>query len=558
MNLTIKNLRGLDAADIAVDKITLVAGLNGAGKSTTAMAMAACLTRNPSPVAGMKQNEARQLLRIGTQRGSATLDGVTVNWPGGSVTGDGHTASPVAAGIESPALMTDKARAVYLIELLKAEPTTDDLTAALGDIPAATLKGIVAMVAADGWDKTHAYAKDRGAKLKGAWEHIAGEAWGAKKAEGWTPADAPELTPEQAADAVTAARQALEAAISDQAVDADTVARLTAEAGDTVDLAPLSARVADADAAASDAEQVLIPATEARNQAVKALQALPAPGIAEQHVPCPGCGAHLVAVSRTELRMAVEPDEAENKKREAAISKAHDAVNKAAEAERAARDEYHRLAGLQGDERAALSEAQQRNARAINAASQLALLRTTGTSSEQIQKARDALDQAEHDLATLSRMAEAAATHQRITDMLRVVDILAPTGLRQTALSRSLGEFNQQVRDLCDLACWYPVEVMPDMSLQVGGLSYHLRSTAEQYRARVALQAVIAKLDGSQALVVDAADVMDIPGRIGLMKVLSATGLPALVTMTYSERDQVPRRKGLDAYWLEGGACVRL
>jgi hypothetical protein len=61
-------------------------------------------------------------------------------------------------------------------------------------------------------------------------------------------------------------------------------------------------------------------------------------------------------------------------------------------------------------------------------------------------------------------------------------------------------------------------------------------------------------VESAPLIVVDAADILDGPGRAGLMRALG--GLRALVTMTYDTRDKMPAaRDGFAVYWVEGGTA---
>ena len=71
----------------------------------------------------------------------------------------------------------------------------------------------------------------------------------------------------------------------------------------------------------------------------------------------------------------------------------------------------------------------------------------------------------------------------------------------------------------------------------------------------------MAQLDGSAMVVLDAADVLDGPTRSGLFALLEEAGLPALVCMTLSRREQLPdlAAAGLGAsWWIEDGVAQPL
>ena len=110
MRLSVKNLRGIESAEIDITRHAIVCGVNGAGKTSIATAAAACLMGTASPLPDMLVKDARLLLRDGTKRGVASLDDRTVNWPGGTVSGCETTYSGIVAGVESLAAMPKKQR----------------------------------------------------------------------------------------------------------------------------------------------------------------------------------------------------------------------------------------------------------------------------------------------------------------------------------------------------------------------------------------------------------------------------------------------------------------
>jgi hypothetical protein len=66
----------------------------------------------------------------------------------------------------------------------------------------------------------------------------------------------------------------------------------------------------------------------------------------------------------------------------------------------------------------------------------------------------------------------------------------------------------------------------------------------------------MAKLDGSDMVVLDAADVLDGTTRSGLFAMLEESGLDALVCLTLTRPEQCPDLAAADlgcSYWIEAG-----
>jgi hypothetical protein len=100
-----------------------------------------------------------------------------------------------------------------------------------------------------------------------------------------------------------------------------------------------------------------------------------------------------------------------------------------------------------------------------------------------------------------------------------------------------------------------------DLRVSVGGWRYLLASTSMQWRARAALQMVMAEIDGSHVLSFDGADILDVPGRNGLMAAVRASGKKALITMTASLPEKVPdlaRAKIGNSYFIADGIAQPL
>lgn len=608
MDITVKNYRGCAAAELSLSPIALVAGMNHAGKSSIAQAVAAALTQNAAVLPGVTKSAAGQLLRDGEKRGSCkitTADGsATVNWPGASAStdGDAPTATLMACGLVSLVDMKPAQAATTLIEILRALPTRDDLSAALPGVPVAMLDAIWQRVEAEGWDGAHKRAVVRGQEFKGAWEHVTGERWGSAKGAEWRPAGYSDdqvdnvaelrdrleqfVARNARAESVVRQRQELQAVI-DRAPDTAPVVQdlesqlekaIANRAGDAGRRAALESVINQAEGVDLDA------ACERADEARKAVEdakaehdALPQPLADKDPVSCPHCGEGLEIVSRTDVRKAVSINKAEQKRRAEAIGKAIGRLETARSEYHAAEAEANRLQALvdrandaraeleampsgtvTDDEIAALrqSVASAREAeRAMSAAADAREKLQALPEAEvvDVQDLRDELAEAEIAAHEADRVKQAAGYHQKILDNQRLIDELAPTGLRQRKLAECLAELNGNILDLCSTAGWASVELADDLSATLGGRPYLLLSESEKFRVRVALQVALAGYDGSDAVIIDAADILDRAGRNGLFKLLRRADVPALVCMTIDEPAKVPdlSKAGMGrSYWI--------
>jgi hypothetical protein len=179
-----------------------------------------------------------------------------------------------------------------------------------------------------------------------------------------------------------------------------------------------------------------------------------------------------------------------------------------------------------------------------------------------VEAAKAKVAAAEQRLTGFRQKRKADDLHDKIMTNNAVIDILAPDGLRAKKLGHVLELFNTaQLGRLSLAASWNQVTVDAEMTFAYGGRPYALLSTSEQYRVRAVLQVAMAHLDGSAMVVLDAADVLDGPTRSGLFDLLDEAGLPALICMTLSRREQVPdiEADGLGmSYWIEDGVAQPL
>jgi hypothetical protein len=544
MKIEIKNYRGIASASLELANIALVCGPNGAGKSSIAEAVAACVTRNPVPLTGLKKKDASMLLRDDQKRGTCTVGddtgSVTANWPGGSITSQdiGPQATPVAAGLESLVDYSPVNRAEHLIHYMKALPTEEDLRSALPRTPADTVSAVWTVILEHGWDAAHDRSKERGAKMKGAWEQITGENYGGAKANGWIHpllTSWADVTLEDLQDAAADAKATNEKAIAN---------RGTAQM--VLDAMKEKVRIGEVSGPFIESLGAELEELQAKSRALEdVIVNLPAPETQQAYVECPHCKGHLVVMSRTVVNKPQEGgvSDEENQKRQQAIS-----------------DKQTELAGLdaQRDELTqALAVYRKQQADGIKAAADLEKQpKGNATHQEQVESAQLAASTAKdlQDFINAHDATDRAGAMQlQILDNVNILEQLAPQGLRQAVLTRKMVEFNGMLARMCKVAGWASVVVADDLSITFGSRPLILCSKGEQYRVRAILQLAVADLDGSDMVIFDGADVLDRFGRNGLFKILVEAKIKALVCMTIDGQDKVPNIKAAGfglAYWI--------
>ncbi|MDO8421147.1 MAG: AAA family ATPase [Parvibaculum sp.] len=549
MKAQIQNFRGIESAEIDFDKIALVTGDNAAGKTSALLPIACALAGVTTPL-GLRKTDGGMLVRVGTGRAQVDVTGpdggVSIEWPKAerSTKGTPPGASKIAVGLESIVDMDPKDRGTLLGALLKIIPNRDDLNQGLTDAGMirapkddpdrfAPFDKVWATIERDGWDAAAERAQKAGTEQKGAWRQITGEPYGSKKADTWQPdgwdGALAQRSKESLESDVAAERNELEFKVGKQAVSAERIAELEALAGTIEDR---ETALDDAKKSASWLRDVATAARTAREACLPATQSA-------GH-PCPSCGTKLELVPAPgntggkQLATVSELSSTELDERRKAIASADGALEKANSEARAA-------ASKESEANSTLSAARAARTELDGGAT------TDGASAAEVDKAREAVRRAENALKAFTTKTEADRIHAAIQRNETLVGILATSGVRRAVLLRALATFNERLATVCADAKWEKVAMTDAMTVEYADRPYALLSGSEKYRAAATFQVAIAELDGSCACVMDGADILDNAGRAGLMRMLVARNMPAVVGMTMAKSAPVPplAEKGL-------------
>lgn len=549
LKFSVRDYRGVERADIELAPLALISGNNEQGKSSLAQAARAALAGVPIPIPGIAKKDAAILVREGAEKGEATVSGGgearTVRWPKADVK-DSESApwcSPFAVGLRHLLDDDGRERANIMAGYVDSVPGITDLAKAMADAgysEKAVEQTWAALTASpNGWDETWKKAREHTTLLKGQWEATTGEKWGAKKAEDWTPEGLPDDAGRDALEAtLERAREAVKEAVGSAAVSAAEVERLRAEAETPAeDVDPLREELTVLEV---ELEQV---------QAERA--ALPADGKSEGTTcECPACGVNLVVdkvwngPTTLKLPSGKEPTKAELKE---------------------IRTKRASLDGKIGNLQARIStltrqiaSAEQAAERALAALTRLQEMdgRKEGVSAEDVAAAERAEAEARAALAAFDAKVQADKIHRNIIKNEKLVAILAPEGLRRRKLAAGLDTFNAALADISAAAKWPVVRIDENLDAHYGTRPVWAASASGQWRARLVIQLAMAQMDGSAAVVIDEADILDFRGRNGLFALLKASGLRALVAMTFNKPDLVPdlaKAKLGASYWISAG-----
>ena len=545
MSLVISNFRGIKEAEINLSKITFVCGGNFQGKSTVADAAARALTGEVLP-AEVKKNSVQQIIHDDSAEGYIAYNNdkgrISIRYPSCKfeTEGDAPHITHVAAGLKSPAKMTEKERAKYYSDLLGLLPTKDDLKAAVEDanIPDEHFDKLWKSVKALGWDGAHAHAKEKGAELKGQWRQTTGgEAYGIVKAESWKPQSLGDnkVSIENIQDALSGYRTEKDSAVGVAAIDEAETARLQA----LVNSIP-------------EVKKSVSVAKTAKTKLEKAHSALTAKDIKppdELQVPheCPHC-KKMVTIDNGKLLK-------HNDVKMSDIQKANVAY-----------DEHQKKLSEAGGK---LNEAveilfafEQTLEGCVIAKRQLEGVGIDATDdSRTVGEIEADITLCETQLTAMNTLASANKIHEALKRNDIVVKALDANGIRRVALGNGVDEMNKLVNDITANAAWQMIEFdRDDLSIQYNGRPYVLCSKSERFRVRAALQIMSAIKDGSRLVIIDGADILTKPGRIGLVKAIHKSSISALVCMTVEDIKDAPDAKKLKGltYWIENGVSASL
>jgi hypothetical protein len=603
MRIIINQVLGIEHADIILAPLALVAGVNGAGKSSILATTAAALTGR-TQIGGLLKKESKSLVRDGADGGRVTISDTfdnqtTISWPDGECrsSGSAPTASPIAAGLVSLLDMDARERAQTLDKLLKGAPSPADFAAELRNSDggfvsgggAATVdeaeamkplgltpidqrdaaiyrivKKVWAEINVNGFDGAHSQAKENGALLKGQWRQITGETYGSTKAASWQPSDqklVDEIVTSSGKDpiAILAEQvQKFEELVETTARNVGAQAALLQDARDKV------AKLPELLAAEQDTRAALDAARMAHRDHQATVSYPPLP---EEHLTCPHCnGAVILDGGKLAIASGVMSAEAIAEAKEARA--AYDAEVARLKAVFDAAYDAHRAA------EAALKEARQAEQK-LQKGSGSAGRNASGstgsgpqqTTEDDVKNAKQALELRRRALEAASKKIEADKLHRRIRVNEIIAYVLSPEGLRRQKLSKVLESFNESfLLPLCQAAGWKPVQIGADMEIRYGGRLARepFISESQVLRTRIILQVAAARIDQSACVLIDRADKLDPAGRNGLFTMLAGlagVGIQALVAMTYAKPAIVPDIAGEGwgaSYWVSHGVTMPL
>lgn len=559
MRLRVANFAGLSSADIPIQDIVLVAGRNGAGKTSLLQAIATAATGTlPTERGDLSKKDSARLLHAGTEEGAVSLDwgsgSQALVLPGAKLESRGAPMalpSPLAMGAHRLMGLSHKERARELTARLQTEPTVDDLAQYLAQIEggdAADAAKLWERISISGWDSVLKSGQEGATKLKGRWEQITGTGFGVAKAPGWRPAvlmPGENPTTESVEEDLAAAQAAMEKVIAAGAVDDAELARLNALAGTIPDLQ-------QREAALGKKVRELTGAVTKLAEELNAVAQVPQP---EGGAFCPHCNGPVKVTRGANSNLVLSIREPQSKEEWVA-------ANQARYAARCALQDGQKLLDAA---QAELSEAMiaSRAARAAaKDAEKMEQARAAGMAEGTITDAKLLVATLQAKLDGVKAMRAARAIYldwKRVQPMLQA---LAPDGLRAAKLTERLEAFNQKLNEVGGYCGYPPLAITAELDATLAGRAYAMLSESEQWRVDSAITLALAKAEGAPFVVLDRMDILVRDARPMVFRGLQAIGIPAVIACTAPDNKpgSLPAldKAGLGSvWWIEDGRAHR-
>lgn len=564
--LEITNFQGLRHAALDVSApVLLVAGHNGAGKSSLLDAISHAFTGKPGRVS--QKQHMNQLVTEGAKKGEAHVTFIDnggdeqaawVMLPTGKSAPLGESPFlPYVLDASLFASLDAKERRRVLFDLSGASASPAEVAKRL-EAKGLDLKLFekVKPLLRSGFPAAVEQAKSYASEARGAWKAITGENYGSEKAIDW----APELVSTVVTDdQVAEARDALQLLESDlseaqQSLGASKQARQAADGRaqriaklrELVELEPRRRNKLTTDEQNQDEW----------SEKVMAAELASAGSVPHHPLTCPHCqgavdlqAGALVIHQPPEQIADAEAARRLPEYREYLASAQRAVANSLRDLNEcvAAAEQIKALEAESAD--APSAEAIANGEQAINEQRQ-----TRDASRAKLVALQEALEAAAQREASI---AKAQAAHQDVVAWTGMADALSPTGIPAEILADAIGPVNDTLKRLAGTAGWSPVEISADIDVTFGGRLYGLLSESERWRCDAVLALAIATISGLRLALLDRFDVLDLPSRghaIALIRAVTFDReIDSVIVAGTLKEPMAKTPDWLQAVWIEAG-----
>lgn len=572
IRVKIRDVLGIRSAEVELDGVVLVGGVNGSGKSSLLQCAGAVLLKQ-WPIRGIsKKGEAGQIVRKGAvdgtvmaqwERGAyriiySTKDAPQQDQSGRPLDPEPH---PVALGTLPYMALPSETRMKLVTEAWNAYPSRDDAAQwcrehnEMGIDPAEKVEGsrLTAFsilwddIDVQGWDPLARRYVNEATRLTGSWKEATGTNWGSNIRLTWAP---PGLFPDQeysadaAADKVLAARGRLSELRTQRGIAAAELARLQEEAGKVPGLKLDIA--AHATAAGARAEEA--------NRKAQELEENPLPADPALDPTCPHCsgallirrgppGGPTILVEKPPARMTKAAATAARTKHEALVVQAQ-ALNDAVKADHA--DGFTLAERLRVAEDAARQLDDAKDAPAA-------------VTDEEFEQATEAVTLADAHLVSVKRLLRSRELSAQWDATKAIAMMLLPEGLRAEVFNRRLSELNTELSKVSSQAGMLEVSMTADGDLTYAARRYALLSESERWRCDFVMARTLGNRQGMRLQIIDRFDVLDPGSREAVIYMLHKSRVLALIAMMAPDVSKVPdlaKHKVGRRMWISDGVLT--
>lgn len=567
--LEITHFQGLRHAALDVSApVLLVAGHNGAGKSSLLDAIAMAFNGQPRRVS-LKKDMA-QLVTEGAKKGEARVEWLDAAYevqvcgvalPTGK--GSALTDSPFLPYVLDASLFAsldakERRRVLFDLSGASASPAEVGRRVEAKGLDLALFEKVKPLLRS-GFPAAVEQAKSYASEARGAWKAITGENYGSEKAVDWAPELlATVVTEDQVAEAgknlqlleddLAEAQQALGA--SKQARQAaDGRAQRIAKLRELVDLEPRRRNKLTTDEQNQDEWSEKVMAAELASSG----------SVPHQPLTCPHCQGAVDLQAGT-LVVHQPPKQIADAEAARRLPEYREYL---ASAQRAVANSQRDLDECQ----AAAEQIKALEAESVEAPSAEAI----ANGEQAINELRQARDASRAKLVALQEALEAAAqreasiakaqaAHQDVVAWTGMADALSPTGIPAEILADAIGPVNDTLKRLAGIAGWSPVEISADIDVTFGGRLYGLLSESERWRCDTTIALAIATISGLRLVLLDRLDVLDLPSRnqaIALMRAMTSDReIDSVVVAGTLKEPMAKTPEWLQAVWIDAGQLV--
>ena len=526
------NFAGLQSIDVKLrTAVALFCGENGSGKSSIENMVRIAITQDHVRDVTVKKDFGKLVHRGSTAGGALVVvdddndASFSFNMPKGEFKGP-EISEPMRVALHGQkfASMTQDQRRTFLFDLTKCKPNAANVkTRALSKTWAcdeALIDAVLPMLRT-GFPSACNYAKDKARESKGAWHILAGETYGAVKADTWE-APVPDLP---AGD-----REELAQKVA--ALDKNILV-MTESLGGIKQAASAAAASASKRAALADGAGK-VDGLRAQLENARAELATYEPTVTDMRTRAAGkARVGLVHDMAAHLLDITDMAEVSNgQKLLARYIAEYGEIGGAVdtEAQIALPDHekgllvlQNRVKNLQRDLDSAVQIKGQFDALAPaetveDAAAEIdeveQLIATAKASRQKAENHRlDIVAAQKHRDEAAAKTAEAMACHKSIAAWLAVAAALAPDGIQAEILADALAPVNAGLQQAAADTDWMQATIAADMSITADGLDYQVLSESEQWRVDAMIAQVVSLISGIKILMLDRCDVLDVPGR---------------------------------------------